>query len=137
MQIAVICLVASLISLLFTGSVFGLDNHLFHLPIIHRLYDDDQFRNDAFIQSLASLLVGTLVGNWREASDTPVTATLCFICCFIFPGYFHSSALFCCASLIGVRSVREQIIFCLILCFSSILDGTSFAGHGALFCDDV
>lgn len=132
MQIAGICLVASLISLLFTGSVFGLDNHLYHLPIIHRLYDDDQFRNDAFIQSLRHYSSGlwlVLAGSERYAGD----GHLMFHLLLYFSRLLSFVGFVCCASLIGVQSVRERIIFCLILCFSSILDGTSFAGHGALF----
>ena len=110
MQIAGICLVASLISLLFTGSVFGLDNHLFHLPIIHRLYDDDQFRNDAFIQSLRYYSSGlwlVLAGSERYAGD----GHLMFHLLLYFSRLLSFVGFVCCASLIGVRSVREQIIF--------------------------
>ena len=71
-----------------------------------------------------------LAGSERYAGD----GHLMFHVLLYFSRLLSFVGFVCCASLIGVQSVREQIIFCLILCvLSSILDGTSFAGHGALF----
>ena len=131
-QVAAICSVASLVSLLFTGSVFGIDNHVFHLPIIHRLYDEDQFRSDAFIQSLRYYSSGIWLLLGGSKVDFGDGHALFHVLLYLsrllsFAGFVS------CASLIGIRSVRERIIFCLILCFIEILDGTSLAGHGALF----
>jgi hypothetical protein len=131
-QIAAICSVASLVSILFTGSVFGIDNHIFHLPIIHRLYDEDQFRNDAFIQSLRYYSSGiwlVLAGSETEfGSGHALFHVLLYLSRLLaFVGFVS------CASLVGIRSIRERIIFSLILCFIELLDGTSLAGHGALF----
>jgi hypothetical protein len=131
-QAAAICSVASLVSLLFTGSVFGIDNHIFHLPIIHRLYDEDQFRSDAFIQSLRYYSSGIwllLAGSQTNfGSGHALFHVLLYLSRLLsFVGFVS------CGSLVGIRSIRERIIFCLILCFIELLDGTSLAGHGGLF----
>ena len=131
-QTAAICAAASLVSLLFTGSVFGIDNHVFHLPIIHRLYDEDQFRSDAFTQSLRYYSSGVwllLAGAEQYAGD----GHLLFHLLLYVSRLLSFVGFVCCASLIGIRSIRQRIIFCLILCFIEILDGTSLAGHGGLF----
>ena len=44
--------IAAALSLLHKGFVFGVENNLFHLPIVAGLYDEPQFHDDAFIQSL-------------------------------------------------------------------------------------
>src|ERR1700679_2919241 len=51
-QIATICVAAALLSCIFTGYVFGVSNQHYYLPIVERLYDEPQFKNDVFIQSL-------------------------------------------------------------------------------------
>lgn len=132
MHTAAICAVFALISLLFTGSVFGIDNHLFHLPIVDRLYDEDQFADDAFVQSLRYYSSGIwllLAGVGRHAGDMH----LMFHVLLYFSRMLAFVGFVCCASLVGIRSVRERCLFCLLLCFVEILDGTSLAGHGALF----
>jgi hypothetical protein len=131
-QTAAICAVVSMASLLFTGSVFGVDNHLFHLPIVHRLFNEDQFSNDAFIQSLRYYSSGIwllLAGAERYAGD----GHLLFHILLYLSRLLSFVGFVCCASLVGIRSVREVLVFCLVLCFVDILDGTSLAGHGALF----
>jgi hypothetical protein len=131
-QSAVICGVAALVSLLFTGALFGVGNHVFHLPIIHRLYDEPQFANDAFIQSLRHYAAGVwllLSGADRYAGD----GKLLFLVLLYVTRVLVFAGFLACASLLGVRSVGERIIFSLIICFTPILDGASFAGHGGLF----
>jgi heme exporter protein D len=39
----------------------------------------------------------------------------------------------CCASLLGIVDRRDKIVFGLIVCFISFLDGDSYAGTGGLF----
>jgi hypothetical protein len=127
-QTAAICAVASLLSLLFTGSVVGIDNHVFHLPIIHRLYDEAQFGDDAFIQSLryySSGLWMLLAGADRYVGD----GHWLFHLLLYLSRLLSFAGFVACASLVGIRSVRERTIFCLILCFVETLDGTSLGGH--------
>ncbi len=134
-QIIAICAGASLVSLLFTGFVFGIDNNLFHLPILHRLYDEDQFRSDAFMQSLRYYSSGIwllLAGTDKYFGD----GHLLFLGLLFFSRLLSFIGFVACASLTGIHTVREQVIFSLILCFIAILDGYSLAGYGGLFVSE-
>jgi hypothetical protein len=131
-QTAILCVGAALLSLLFTGWVFGVDNNVFHLPILHRLYDADQFRGDAFVQSLRHYSSGIwllLAGRADDLGD----GRLLFLVLLYVSRLIAFVGLVACGSLLGVRSLRDRVIFCLILCFGALLDGTSLAGHGGLF----
>jgi hypothetical protein len=131
-QTVIISVLAALLSVLFTGSVFGVDNHVFHLPIIHDLYNEDQFRNDAFIQSLRHYSSGIwllLSGSSAYAGD----GRWLFAVLLYASRLLSFAAILSCAVFLGVRTIRQQSVFSLIICFTAILDGTSFAGHGGLF----
>ena len=47
-----LCLILAVASVAAQGFAFGVDNNLFHIPIVLRWYDLPQFADDAFIQSL-------------------------------------------------------------------------------------
>lgn len=66
-QTAVVCIIAALLSCCFTGFVFGVSNNQFHLPIMERLYDEPQFANDAFVQSLKYFSFGV----WLTLAAVP------------------------------------------------------------------
>ncbi len=132
LQTAAVCAVAALLSCCFTGFVFGVSNNQFHLPIMERLYDEPQFANDAFVQSLRYFSSGV----WLILAAGPKFADGGY---GIFLLLFYASRLLslvgfmCCASLLGINSLRERLIFAAIICFTVLLDGNSFAGHGGLF----
>jgi hypothetical protein len=131
-QTAIISVLAASLSVLFTGSVFGVYNHVFHLPIIHDLYSEDQFRNDAFVQSLRHYSSGIwllLSGSSAYAGD----GRWLFAVLLYASRLLSFSAILSCAVLVGVRTIRQQSVFSLIVCFTAFLDGASFAGHGGLF----
>jgi hypothetical protein len=122
----------SALSLLHTGFVFGIENNLFHLPIVAGLYNEPQYQDDSFIQSLRYFASGI----WTVLSDTQryfgridllflVLTYLSRLLCFV--------GFLCCASLVGIVERRDKIIFGLIVCFTSFLDGESHAGMGGLF----
>lgn len=48
----------ALISLCLTGHLFGIANNIFHLPILASLFDERQYADDAFIQSLRYFAAG-------------------------------------------------------------------------------
>lgn len=127
-----VCALAALISLLFTGAIFGNGNHVFHLPIIHRLYDEEQFRNDVFIQSLRHYSSGVwliLAGSAKYAGDGQAL----FVFLLYLSRLLSFAGFLCCAQLAGLRTLRETLIFTAILCFLPLLNGTSFAGQGGIF----
>ncbi len=132
LQTAAVCAVAALLSCCFTGFVFGVSNNQFHLPIMERLYDEPQFAKDAFVQSLRYFSSGV----WLVLAAGPKFTDGGY---GIFLLLFYASRLLslvgflCCASLLGINSLRERLIFAAIICFTVVLDGNSFAGHGGLF----
>jgi hypothetical protein len=130
----VVLLIAALgaaLSLCVTGYVFGISNNLFHLPIIASLYDEPQFQNDAFIQSLRYFASGPwmiLAGSDRYVDGPRLFLGLLYLSRFIsFVGFLM------CAELLGVRTLLERSIFVVLLCFIKLMQGTSAAGGGGLF----
>src|SRR5688572_11367216 len=57
-EIVLIAAFGSLLSIGVTGYVFGINNNLFHLPIIVELYNEPQYQADEFIQSLRYFAAG-------------------------------------------------------------------------------
>lgn len=131
LEILVLGVVGAAVSLALTGYQFGIINNLFHLPIVAALYDEPQFRDDAFIQALRHYSSGVwmlLDGTGRYVSPY-----------WLFLGLDYLSrmlsfvAFLCCGSLLGVTSTRQRVTFVVILCFSSLLHGYSYPGNGGLF----
>ncbi len=129
---AVIAATAAGLSLLYTGVIFGIGNNLFHLPILAGLYNEPQFQDDAFIQSLRHfasgvwmLLDGTTGDIDRATWLFRVLAYLSRLLSFV--------GFLACASLLGVERRAEKIVFACIICFTSFLNGYSFAGGGGIF----
>jgi hypothetical protein len=132
LQTAMICAAAALLSCIFTGYVFGVSNQQFYLPIVDRLYDEPQFANDTFIQSLRYFASGVWLTIAAGPKYTDHGYTLLLVL-FYLSRLLSFAGFVCCASLLGVTSVRDRLIFCSFVCFTVLLDGNSFAGHGGLF----
>jgi hypothetical protein len=131
-QTAMICVAAALLSCIFTGYVFGVSNQQYYLPIVERLYDEPQFKNDIFIQSLRYYASGIwlTIGAGPKYQDGGYVLLLVL---FYLSRLLSFVGFVCCASLLGITSLRDRMIFCAIVCFTVLLDGNSFAGHGGLF----
>ncbi|MBR1128551.1 DUF6798 domain-containing protein [Bradyrhizobium iriomotense] len=131
-EIFSVAVFASAVSVLRTGFVFGLTNNLYHLPIVAGLYNESQYADDAFIQSLRYFASGVwliLGGVERYFDNVP----LLFLILFFLSRLLSFVGFLCCASLLGVTEQRDRIVFSLILCFTAFLDGYSYAGSGGLF----
>ena len=129
---AVIAAAAAALSLLYTGVIFGIGNNLFHLPVVAGLYNEPQYLDDAFIQSLRHYASGVwmLLGNSTKDLDQAewlflVLAYLSRLLCFV--------GFLCCASLLGIERRHEKIVFSFVICFVSFLNGYSFAGGSGIF----
>lgn len=127
----VIAIAASAFSLVFTGFVLGIENNLFHLPIVAGLYDEPQYRDDAFIQSLHYFASGVWVllsgiQKHIQRIDLLFLGLGCLSRLLTFIG------LLCCASLLGIVSRRDKIVFALLACTTPFLIGFSPAGTGGL-----
>ncbi len=127
----VIATVAAALSMLFTGYVFGIENNLFHLPVVAGLYDEPQFRDDAFIQSLRHFASGVwlLLDNTQRyfpRTDLLFFGLDCLSRLLTFIG------LLACASLLGIVTRRQKIVFALLATTTPFLIGFSPAGTGGL-----
>jgi hypothetical protein len=128
----IVSALAAVLSMLHTGFVFGIDNNIFHLPITAGLYDEPQFKDDAFIQSLRHFASG--VWLLLDHADTHLGHTpALFLGLAWLSRLLTFTGLLCCASLVGVTSRTDKIVFSLIICITSFLEGGSFAGLGGLF----
>ena len=124
--------IAAALSLLHKGFVFGVENNLFHLPIVAGLYDEPQFHDDAFIQSLRYFSSGIWLLLENSEKHFGQTQLLFFVLTYL-SRWLCFVGFLCCASLVGIVGLRDKIVFSLILCFTSFLKGDSYAGSGGLF----
>ena len=131
-QTAMICAAAALLSCLVSGYLFGVSSQQFSLPVVEHLYDEPQFANDLFMQSLRYYASGIwlAIGAGPKYQDGGYTL---FLVLFYLSRLLSFIGFVCCASLLGIPTVRDRLIFCAIVCFTILLDGNSFAGHGGLF----
>ncbi|EJN12498.1 hypothetical protein PMI42_04156 [Bradyrhizobium sp. YR681] len=127
-----VAVIASAVSVLHTGFVFGIINNQYHLPIVAGLYNEPQYHDDAFIQSLRYFASGVwlvLSGIEKHFDNIPLLFFILFflsrVLCFV--------GFLCCASLLGITERRDKIVFSLIVCFVGLLNGYSYAGTGGLF----
>jgi len=123
---------ASAVSVLHTGFVFGIINNSYHLPIVAVLYNEPQYHDDAFIQSLRYFASGVwlvLSGVEKHFDNIP----LLFFILFFLSRVLSFIGFLCCASLLGIAERRDKIVFSLIVCFIALLNGYSYAGTGGLF----
>jgi hypothetical protein len=131
-QTAAICAGAALMSCIFTGYVFGVSNQQFYLPIVERLYDEPQFSGDIFIQSLRYFSSGIwlAIGAGPKFADGGYALLLVLL---YLSRLLSFIGFVCCASLLGINSVRDRLVFCSIVCVTALMDGNSFSGHGGPF----
>ncbi len=124
-------LLGGLLSLIVIGYIFGGDNNFFHLPIVAQLYNEPQFAHDPFIQSLRFYASGF----WflLKGSDHYIDPAWLFLVCLYFSRVVLFTGFLACADRLGIRSRRQRLIFILMLSFTSLLRGSSYAGNGELF----
>jgi hypothetical protein len=127
----VVAAIGSVVSIVATGFVVGVRNDIYYLPIINALYDESQFANDSFIQSLRYFSSGLwilLSGVAKYVDSYWLLLYLNFVSRFIaFAGFLA------CANLLGIKGRREIIFLTALLCATSLLRGQSLAGDGGLF----
>jgi len=128
---AAIAILGAALSLLTTGYVFGTKNNLFHLPIVGMLFDEPQFQHDAFIQSLRFYAAGPLL--LLQGADRYVDPAKLFLALDALSRLLAFAGFLACATLLGITSRRDRIIFTVLIAFSRILAGSSYAGDGGLF----
>ncbi|WFU41081.1 hypothetical protein QA640_00570 [Bradyrhizobium sp. CB82] len=127
-----IAVAGSLLSILTSGFVFGVENNIFHLPIVAGLYNEPQYQDDVFIQSMRYFASGI----WIVLGDTQKylghTEQIFFALNFL-SRLISVLGFLCCASLLGITDRRDRIVFTLLVCSMPLLFGYSPAGTGGLF----
>jgi hypothetical protein len=128
---AAIAILGAALSLLTTGYVIGTKNNLFHLPIVGMLFDEPQFQHDAFIQSLRFYAAGPFL--LLKGADRYVDPAKLFLALDALSRLVAFAGFLACATLLGITSRRDRIIFTVLIAFSRMLAGSSYAGDGGLF----
>ena len=131
--LVLIAVLGAALSLAVTGFKFGLSNNLFHLPIIGMLYNEPQFRDDAFMQSLRFFAAGPF--QLLRGIDRHIDPSSLFLVLAYFSRLLSFLGFLACARLLGLGTRRDRLVFATLLSFTSLLHGVSFAGGGGLFID--
>ena len=128
-------LLGAALSLAATGFVFGLDNNLFQLPILGRLYDLPQFADDPFQQSLRHYASGV----WRllEGSDRWIAPTHLLLALAVGARLLAFAGFLACAAALGVRTAGQKLLFVALLAGLDLMLGYSYAGSQGLFLNHV
>ena len=136
-ELIVISICGALLSIALQGFIVGTGNNVFHLPIVERLYDLPQFAADPYIQSLRSYtslfwvaLRDAMGAGGRRPQSAEITAV--FFTLQVFSRWLSFIGFLLCASLLGIRSRQERLIFAALLASTTLLRGNSAAGGGGL-----
>lgn len=129
----VIAVISSLVSIIATGYLVGVRNHVYILPIVNALYDESQFANDSFIQSLRYYSSGP----WILLSGIAKHLNIywLFLCLDFLSRFIAFTGFLACATTICLKERREMTLLAALLCTTSLLRGQSLAGDGGLFID--
>ena len=127
----VVTIAGSMVSMAITGFLFGTNNNVFHLPITAKLYDEPQFAQDAFIQSLRYYSSGL----WLALQRVPpwVDTTYLFFAVACLSRFIYFAGFVACATLLGVRGRKERALFTALICSAILLRACSYAGGDNLF----
>ena len=126
-----LALAGALLSLGISGYVWGTNNSIFHLPILAALYNEPQFADDVYMQSLRYYASGFWIllrgsANWLSPAVLfPVANVVSRL--LVFWGFLA------CAEVLGITRRRDRILFTLILAGLRMLYGYAYAGDGGLF----
>ncbi|GBQ28198.1 hypothetical protein HLH34_01210 [Gluconacetobacter azotocaptans] len=122
------------LSIVLSGQIGGQLNNFYHLSILAGLYNEPQFANDLFIQSLRFYSSGF----WQLLSDR-VHGQDVYAILFVFQ-ILSRTLLFLgflsWASLLGLESPKERLVFTALLAVSSTLHAFSNAGGGGLLINN-
>jgi hypothetical protein len=125
-------LVAAIVSTLLTGFAFGINNNIYHLPILYKLYDDPIFATDTFVQSLRYFASG--IWTLLEGSAAYIPPFWLFFAGLLASKTLGFAGLLACASLLGVTRRKERLFLAVLLAACVLLCGKfSYAGGGGLF----
>jgi hypothetical protein len=121
------------LSFVISGHVSGFNNNVIHMDILAGLPSEPQFANDPFIQSIRFWASGfwfPLAGKVDNETVYPLLLTFNVISRLLFFG-----GALACATILGVESFQQRLIFVLLTALSTTMRGVSYAGGGGLFIE--
>lgn len=127
----VLSVLAALISLLWSGYVFGTNNNIFHLPIIADLYDLPQFQDDMFTQSLRYFSSG--VWMLLAGAEKYVSGFWLFLALLLFSRAISFFGVLYCSAYAGIVSYKDRLIVAVTFLTAKLVYTYSYAGGGGIF----
>lgn len=124
------CLLLAAASIGLQGFQFGVDNNLFHIPIVLRWYDLPQFADDAFIQSLRGYATPVYPLLSLVATEANILAV--FLGAHLLTRALTFYALLQAARAVGLRGLWPAAAL-VALSLASPLYGSSAIGRDELF----
>jgi hypothetical protein len=128
---SIVAAAGALASIFSTGYLVGARNDIYYLPIVDALYDDAQFGNDAFIQSLRYFSSGLWI--LLSGSAKHINIYWLLVCLNFLSRFISFAGFLACANLLGLKGRKEIVLLTMLLCATSLLRGQSLAGDGGLF----
>ena len=133
--LAAVILFCALLSIAISGHRSGFSNNIFHLPILERLYNEPQFGNDAFVQSLRHYASGFWMLLDGVASNSALLDV--FLPLQILARLLFFTGALMMASPLGLANRRLQCAFLLLVALAAPLRGFAPAGGGGLFINEA
>jgi hypothetical protein len=133
LRTASLTLLGAALSFVISGHVSGFRNNAIHMDILAGLPSEPQFANDPFIQSIRFWASGfwfPLAGEVDNETVYPLLLTFNVISRLLFFG-----GALACATILGVESFQQRLIFVLLTALSTTMRGVSHAGGGGLFIE--
>lgn len=128
---AIMSFAAAALSILITGFEFGIDNNMFHIPAVLRLYETDNFHQDPFYQSLRNFVSG-IYPLLAQFSDEHNIETV-FFATFFIARWATFAAVAAVISSLGVQDFWKLWIGTIWLSITPVLVGYSVVGGSGLF----
>ncbi len=126
----VVSVCGGIVSTMISGFLFGTGTNVYHLPIVVNLYDEPQYANDTFIQSLRYFFSGLWL--LLRGSDRWIDPYWLFLILAVFSRILSFAGFIACASLVGIVGRKERAFLAALLSATLLLRGGA-VGSGGLF----
>ena len=133
LRTASLALLGTAFSFVISGHISGYNNNLFHLEILAGLPTEPQFANDPFVQAMRYWASGFRFRSYGEV-DGDAVYPLLLVFNILSRVLFFVGAL-ACATVLGIESFQQRLIFTLLTAAAVTMRGLSHAGRGGLFIE--
>jgi hypothetical protein len=132
-QIGGLAVLGTVLSIVSERFYFGVNNNVYHIPIVLKLFDMGQFSNDPFYQSLRNFT--SLVWPGLSLIATPANVHEVFLGAHIASRFLLYIACVLCLFQLGLRTPRALTISVLLMAFGRVFQGYSMIGATGLQID--